>query len=353
MNIRFAAFVLSLSVFLGMLAANTVTPASDPAIRYMGRIHWDENGNGSFTFPGTSALFKFKGTELAMATSPGSGKFIVEIDNGEPVTTVFTKTDSVMTLAENLTDTIHSAKIVYAIEGFAHHPQFRSFHTDGTILPDDRKNDIKIEFIGNSITCGYGIEDDDPKKGFSYDTENHTLSYAYKTAQALNADFNVVARSGIGMYRNYGTAKEGSDKTMPLEYDYTLLYNHDHKWDFSRFTPDIVCINLGTNDMSVNNYDINLYESHYRDFLHHLRELYPNAKIVLLTGAMLYGKELTLVKETLDRLAAEDSNTYRFDMSQQTGELGYGADYHPSARQAQRMADELIEFMQGLINHKD
>ncbi len=69
---------------------------------------------------------------------------------------------------------------------------------------------------------------------------------------------------------------------------------------------------------------------------------------MLLTGAMLQDQALTDVKMVLDKLASEDELTYRFDMSPQTGELSYGASWHPSARQAERMAEELIPFLKGL-----
>lgn len=64
---------------------------------------------------------------------------------------------------------------------------------------------------------------------------------------------------------------------------------------------------------------------------------------------MMNGKPLDDVKGALDRLAADDENIYRFDMSPQTGELGYGANYHPSRRQAQLMGAQLIEYLKGLI----
>lgn len=350
-NFTLTPLFLTAICLLHSLPALSATriPANHPDISYMGRIHWDEQGHGLFNYPGTTALLRFEGTALDMETSPGSGKFIVEIDNGQPQQIVYTPTDSLLTIARNLPDTIHTARITYAIEGYEFNPQFRSFTVDGKILPANEKHDLKIEFIGNSITCGYGIEDDNKDNGFSYDTENHTLTYAYQAARELNADFNVVARSGIGIYRNYGSPVEGDTKTMPLEYDYTLLYNHDYEWDHSSFHPDIICINLGTNDTSEGKYDIALYESHYRDFLAHLRQLHPDSKIVLLTGCMLQEPALTDVKEVLDRLAQEDPATYRFDMSPQTGELGYGASYHPSKLQADKMASELIPFLRTLI----
>ena len=323
--------------------------ARNPGISYMGRIHWTENGEGAFSYPGTAAMLRFKGTGLGLETSPGSGKFVVEIDDMAPKTVVFSPSDSILILAENLIDTIHNVRVTYAIEGFEFNPSFRAFHIEGDLLTAGKKPELKIEFIGNSITCGYGIEDDDPNNGFSYDTENHTMTYAHRAARALDADVNIVARSGIGIYRNFGSPKEGDTKTMPLEYDYTLLYNHDYKWDHSQFHPDIICINLGTNDTSEDNYDIALYEKHYREFLSYLRSIHPKAKIVLLTGAMLQGQPLADVKTVLDRLASEDNLTYRFDMSPQTGDLGYGADWHPSARQAEKMAEELIPYLRTLI----
>ena len=35
---------------------------------------------------------------------------------------------------------------------------------------------------------------------------------------------NIVARSGIGIYRNFGGDRKGTDHTMPSEYDNTMLY---------------------------------------------------------------------------------------------------------------------------------
>ena len=338
--------VMASAILFGCQSAKENRISADNAdINYMGRIHWNEDGEGEFTYPGTTAILRFKGTSVGMETSPGSGKFMVEIDGKEPFAVNYTPTDSLLTLAENLTDTIHDVRITYALEGYELKPRFRGFVIDGKLLPAEAKPELKMEFIGNSITCGYGIEDDVPEHDFSYETENHTMTYAYKAARALDADFNVVARSGIGIYRNYGGPKEGDRQTMPMEYDYTMLYDHDHEWNHSQFHPDIICINLGTNDTSVDNYDITIYEDRYRDFLRHLRDLHPQAKIVLLTGCMLQGQALTDVKTVLDRLASEDDDAYRFDMSPQTGELGYGASWHPSARQAERMAEELIPFL--------
>lgn len=39
------------------------------------------------------------------------------------------------------------------------------------------------------------------------------------------------------------------------------------KMGFAKYQPLLVCINLGTNDLSTKNYDIQLYEKNYRMFI--------------------------------------------------------------------------------------
>lgn len=55
------------------------------------------------------------------------------------------------------------------------------------MLPERR-----IEFIGNSITCGYGVESENPSDPFTYETENHFYTYAARTARALKAQHLVL-----------------------------------------------------------------------------------------------------------------------------------------------------------------
>lgn len=349
---RFSSLLLPVIALLAVSCSGSgqldVDP-NDPGILYMGRILRTDSTAPTFTYPGTTAMLNFEGSSIAMAASPGSGQFMVEIDSLAPFKINFTPSDSLITLAESLGEGAHSLRVTYAIEGYEKHPEFRGFVISGPgskLLPAPERPKLRIEFIGNSITCGYGTEADSGDTHFSYDTENHTLSYAYLTARALDADFNIVARSGIGMYRSYNGPREGTpDNRIPAEYDHTLIYDPAHYWDHRSFRPDIICINLGTNDTSVDNYDITLFEEAYKKFLAHLHLLQPQAKIVLLTGPMLHGKPLEDVTAVLDSLAEGKDYVYHFDMSEQTGELGYGADYHPSRAQAAKNAAELTAFL--------
>jgi hypothetical protein len=171
----------------------------------------------------------------------------------------------------------------------------------------------------------------------------------------LDAQAYVVARSGIGVYRCYGGAKEGTpENVMTTEYEYTNLYDRSERWDFSRYQPQVVCINLGTNDLSTNNYDVDLLRAAYKAFLKQVRGHHPQAKIVFLCGSMLGGKELEIARQTMNGIVDEahqqgDKEVYRFDFTPANGSLKYGADWHPSVWQHELMAAELTAFLRTLM----
>lgn len=331
--------------------------SDDSHIVYMGRISRTVPHMVRFTYPGVSIFANFEGTSLQMKVKPGSGAFMVEIDDELPYRINYSANDSIQTLAEGLPEGTHRVRIMYAIEGYELKPAFKGFYLDygcrlaeAPVLPERR-----IEFIGNSITCGYGVESENPKDPFTYDTENHFYTYAARTARALKAQHLVVARSGIGIYRNYAGPRSGSKDCMPAMYEQVLFTDSTELWNHALYTPDVVCVNLGTNDISLNDYDMDLLTDGYRRFMKKLRSIYPKAKLVLLSGSMTDSQALSDLKKAMDMVADEmhkngDKEVYRFDMSPQTGSLGMGASYHPSMRQHQKMASELTAFLKKLMN---
>lgn len=352
------AFFSGLSAFAGIPKEDEAFVSADDArIVYMGRVSHRIPQAVTFTYPGVSIYADFEGTSLQMKAKPGSGDFMVEIDDGLPYRIGFTKNDSIVTLVEGLPEGTHRARIMYVLEGYELKPVFKGFYLDKgcTLAEAPALPERRIEFIGNSITCGYGVESDDRNDPFTYETENHFYTYAARTARALNAQHLVVARSGIGIYRNFGAPVSGSKDCLPAMYEQVMFTDPTELWDHSLYTPDVVCINLGTNDAGDGKYDFALLTDGYRKFVAHLRDIYPEAKLVLLSGSMLSGKPLADVKRAMDKVVAEhkeagDTEVYRFDMSPQTGSLGYGANWHPSMRQQQKMASELTAYLKELMN---
>lgn len=336
-----------------------VIPADNPNIQYVGRICFDNPKQPRFTFPGVQINARFTGTSLKMLCKPQSGYFMVRIDEAEPFKVAFRgERDSVVTLATALTKGEHLVRVMYIIEGYELKPDFRGFvlDKDGELLDAPALPERRIEFIGNSITCGYGNESIEKTDPFEYETENHYYTYAQLTTRNLEAMAHVVARSGIGVYRSYDGPKKGTpENVMTTEYEYTNLYDRSERWDFSRYQPQVVCINLGTNDLSTNNYDVKLLKQAYKQFLKQVRSHNSQAKIVYLCGSMLNGKELDIAKKTLNEVVEEahkdgDKEVYRFDFTPQNGDLYYGASWHPSLWQHQKMAAELTAYLRTLMH---
>ena len=360
---------LGASAIVTVPLKGTVVKPTDQHIQYTGRISFTHPDRPAWNFPGVQIIAAFEGTSLRMIAKPHSGYFMAQIDEAEPFKVAFRgERDSVVTLATALPDGRHLVRLMYVIEGYEFFPEFWGFVLDegrqlveAPLLPSR-----KIEFIGNSITCGYGNEGLKKEEGFDYATENHYYSYASITARNLQAQHWVVARSGIGAYRNYAGPKTGNPEShMPVQYEYTgYAWKPElrqeatflqEKWDFSRYQPDVVCINLGTNDLSTPNYDLSLLKQGYQKLLKMVRQHNPKAKIVFLTGSMLYNQELQIAKQLLDEVTTEahkagDKEVYRFDMAPINGNEFYGNDWHPNVYQDEKMANELTPYLRKLMN---
>ena len=347
----------------------SIISPTDPKIQYAGRISFTNPERPAWNFPGIQIVAAFEGTSLRMLAKPRSGYFVAQVDQAEPFKVAFRgERDSVVTLATALPNGVHMVRLMYAIEGYEFFPEFWGFVLDKgcKLVEAPALPTRKIEFIGNSITCGYGNEGLKKEEGFDYATENHYYSYASITARNLEAQHWVVARSGIGAYRNYAGPKTGNpESNMLAQYEYVgYAWKPDlrkeatflsEKWDFNRYQPDVICINLGTNDLSTPNYDLKLLKQNYQQLLKTVRQHNPKAKIVFLTGTMLGKKESDIQQKILDEVTAEaqkagDKEVYRFDIAPIAGDEWYGNDYHPNIYEDEKMAGELTAYLRSLMN---
>ena len=224
-----------------------------------------------------------------------------------------------------------------------------------------KEEEKKILFIGDSITCGYGNEGVVGVDPFRTSQENPVLAYAMTTARELGAAYNLVSWSGIGVISGWidPPLDEPNDSwLMPEVSRYTdaglaeSLGIEKEVWDASRFDPNVIVVNLGTNDQS---YTKNIPEREerfldaYEAFLIRLREKYPKAVIAATFGIMgdeLFPRVEAAVKR---RNAAGDRNTVAFHFDVQKEEDGMGADFHPSMITHRKAADALIRFLKAYL----
>lgn len=230
------------------------------------------------------------------------------------------------------------------------------FITDSDIPPvPTAEKERKIEFVGDSITCGYGIEGVVEKDTFNTAQENPFTAYAASTARAFGADFNLISWSGIGVYSSW--VDENAEKPLdnwlsPVLYPCTdAAYCNDNNivpfepWDFSRFVPKVIVINLGTNDQSFTkgiDERVEKFRSLYKDYIKLIREKNPDAEIICSLGAMLDGL-CDAVEKTVNEYSDEtgDKHIHYLKFTMHTEADGIAADYHPSQNTHNRMVREL------------
>lgn len=256
-----------------------------------------------------------------------------------------------------------SVKVMKYSEAAFAYAGLKNVEIDGKLLKTkDCSKAPKIEFIGDSITCGYGIEGKWNVDSFSTKTERPDLAYAYKTAKKLGAQYSLVSWSGIGLTSTYideSVSDPDNFWTMDRLWPYTdrklslTLKKEPEVWDESAFSPDVVVINIGTNDKSWTRGDsgkTKVYVSAYRSLIEAVHRRSPEAKICCCLGIM--GQELCQAIEQAVGIFKVDFpsvkiKTVTFDVQDEAD--GIGADWHPSAvtheKAATLLARELKEFI--------
>jgi len=227
------------------------------------------------------------------------------------------------------------------------------------IRPLQRPITPLIEFIGNSITCGAAADTTDVPcgAGVYHDQHNAYMAYGPRVARALGVNYIMSCVSGIGIYRNWNS----DGPTMPQVYEKAALtIDSKQAWNFSTYTPQIVSIALGTNDLSDGDgvharkpFDSATFVQQYIRFVQLVKTKYPQAQIALLSSAMMHDQKrtllqncLTAVKGKIDALfpSAKPVALYFFKPMQARGCTG-----HPNVEDHLILANELAPFFKGLL----
>ncbi len=324
-----------------------------------------------FALSGTGFECSFKGKKLDieivgddMVTSEKDRTRVAVYVNGErKVDRMVDENELTITAVDCEEETTATVRLIKLSECAMSWIGVKSLITDGTIVPTPEAKH-KIEIIGDSITCGYGVDDEVPEHHFVTATEDFTRAYAYKTATALGADYSAFSISGYGIISGYTEGETPiTEQTIPQYYEslgfsYGTLCGEkpqNIKWDFSSFTPDLIIINLGTNDAS---YCKNIeernsaYSDGYVEFLKKVRKNNPNPEILCILGIMDERLCETLEK-TVSRYTEEtgDSNISTLMFKAHDGTLGYAADWHPTEKTHDAAAERLIERVKSILSY--
>jgi lysophospholipase L1-like esterase len=318
-------------------------PKSD--IHYVGRFDTSDSKGPKFEWPASAIQTRFSGTGIDVKLSGSENQFQVVIDGAPTIVLKTTSGSSTYTLAKGLSDGDHDVILYRRTEAFFGAVQFLGFvpSSGKPLIATPSATSRRIEIIGDSISCGYGDEGTSPTCSFSADTENEYLSYGALTARALGAEQVTTAWSGKGVYRDFGGS---TTDELPVLYERTLPEVAGSTWDFARWVPDVVVIDLGTNDFAKGDPG-SAFTTAYVAFVKQIRGHYPKAEIFVTLGPMLDGANLTQARTYLNSVVSTvksggDAHVSFLEFAEQNITAdGGGCDYHPSLKTHQKMASTL------------
>jgi lysophospholipase L1-like esterase len=322
-----------------------------PEVRFVGRVDRSSAETVSFEWSGSAIGFRFDGTEASVRMDDAAGFFSVVIDGQEQPRLETSPGEQSYSVASGLAAGQHEVWLYRRTEAFFGLTRFTNVELgSGTLLAPPPPAGRRIEIIGDSITCGYGNEGADQYCNFSADTENHDLTYGAIAARNLDAELVTVAWSGKGIVYNYGDDK---NEPLPALYDRAIPTDASSSWDFTSYQPDVVVINLGTNDFSTDGDPSETeFVAAYTDFLAHIRSKYPKAHVLCLIPTLLGGADLTtaqshIEKAVSERNAAGDAKVTSHSLSFE--QSGWGCDWHPSASTHASMGAALTSELELLL----
>ena len=271
-NLFLALCLIALSPLC--LKAETI-PATDSRVTFVGRTAIDGTAV-SFDWTATYFRIAFSGQSLTMKASDlkvgaaddeAAAKlhnyYAVWIDSptsAEPHRIIEVKPgEQVIELVDPMylkksRRSVHEVVVQKRTEGEQGRTTIYEFTADkGQFFPATPLKERQLEFIGDSYTCGYGIDAPTKEEKFSPETENASRSYAAIVSRYFDADYIAVAHSGMGMARNYNS--KFAKWHMPERYLQTFDMDSTQatRWNAAdhAFKPAMSIIYLGANDFSV------------------------------------------------------------------------------------------------------
>ena len=334
-------------------------------IKWMGRTFYNEEKKVNEVYHSASGfeLF-FKGQEvIATITATNFSNanmrpcivIVIDDDFNNAKTLFLDKASQDVVLINGNSDkNEHKIDLYKRSESIDSHIAISSIKTDGIFISKIVNKNLKIEFIAASSSTGYGNLGSPSSSGKTTENSDALQGFAFLTAKALDADINIFSASGWGCAFSKWTTPNSLN--VADEYKY-VDFNSKNQWIHGLFVPDVVVVNLGTNDWSYINAAttnderdarMTAFQKKYVAFLQDLHGYYPDAQIIVLYGLMNESSiyEITesivnVAKITIPNLASIKIN----------GDArGYNS--HPSVTSHKEIANTLTEFIKETLNIK-
>lgn len=264
----------------------------------------------------------------------------VVIDDNDPVVVHVPQGTSNVTLVSGLSKGPHTVKVISGTSLRFGTLTVKKFTYDGELSTIQRPaSRMLIEVIGDSISCGWGL---DGVSGGSYSEKqrvsisNSYYSYAAVASRYLDADLQVVALCA---------------QTIPTVHGFFPKLNRRSgtpAWDFSKNQPDVVVINLGTNDewqgdgLGKTEYNAANSLANMKALLTDVRQAYPDAYVIWVYGMMRKTYE-NQYKQAISSM--HDNKMFAVDMTAYKSSGGYDGN-HPKRDSHAAVGAVLADFIE-------
>ena len=350
--------------------------ADHEKLQYCGRIDWRDAKAPIFIYPCTSLGLKFTGNRLKIHVKNKNAywdNYLGCILDGNPLTLPLPKEGEAcinVPIAARQKESVpaglplsgeqaHEA-LFFKRQDACHELTVLGLEIEdgGALLPMPEKPKRKLEFYGDSVSAGEVSEavayagQEDPEHNGEYSNSWH--SYAWLTAQKLNAQIHDIAQGGAALMDKTGWFYEPDAVGMESIWD-TLHYNPTFgetvKWDFAGYTPQAVVVAIGQNDSHPTDYmkedeqgeKAACWRAHYGNFLRKLRKQYPSAQIICCTTLLEHDAAWNCaIGQAVQKLGDPRITQYLFKRN------GTGTPGHLRIPEAEEMARELADFFETL-----
>lgn len=321
--------------------ASMFVNGNDKEIVTFGR-HTYADGFPAFDWPNSGFSLSFRGTSVILSFAEFKKVYtfyvLVKVDNICQRFALSNGNEKI--IIEGLQNKKHVLEFIKITEG-EERIVFKSaeiFGTTPALLATAPKSGLKIEFLGDSLTAGYGNLAPATEKLFYTFQQDSTRAYAYICASLLGADAHYECISGKGVYFNCNGVKD---------YEIPTFFMHASRetrepWDFSAWTADVVVINAGTNDFCGRVENATFTEAAV-DFLRLVRKTYPNALIVWAYG-MMQTTAYPAIEEAF-RIFADDNAYFLKIRSMYEYQDEIGGNGHPNEKSHRRVGKLLAKYI--------
>jgi lysophospholipase L1-like esterase len=315
------------------LSAPLATGALDDTnIKYYGRWDFSNTANYVSYWGGAYIKVNFSGTTVKVKVG-NTNNFYAKIDNG-PWISYLNASGTINLTPSALASGVHSPSVAEG-KDYDYEFDFQGLVLDAgatTSAPNLGAN--LIEYIGDSITAGY------------LDAQANVSGYAWVCSEMLNSEHTQIAYPGIKLVTIADNGME--DQYLKLKSNNTQT---SADWDFTKYTPNVIVINLGTNDNNYTEETDNTFQTRYISFLQTIRSKFPNTEIFVMR-TFIGGREAPTSAAVNARILAGDTKVHYINTS---GWLTQGtSDYlpdnvHPSVSGHIKAANLLKPILQPYV----